>query len=114
MKPKKLSKEMIKCLDKMQTESSLFRTNGGLWTGKDVPMVQYGMDQYPEWFFGKGTIEALIERGLMMVWNTKDGKYGVFTVEVKLSLDYNEKIKLYKYGNNATDKSGANDNIPNL
>lgn len=97
MKPKKLSPEMIKCLDKMQTEESLFRDTGGFWTFKGVKMVEYGVDVFPEWWVGKGTIEALINRGLLMVWNSIPGRYGVFAVEVKKSLNYNEQIKLYDY-----------------
>jgi hypothetical protein len=81
----------------MKTEESLTKTNGGFWTGKDTPMREYGMDWVPEWFVLARTIDALVERKLLIVWNSRVGKYGVYPYEVKLSPDFEEKIKLYKF-----------------
>lgn len=99
MKQKKLSKEMINCLAKIQTEEILIRTPGGFWTGRETQFKDLPTDDtwVPVWYFGKGTIQALLDRGLLIVWNSRPGKYGVYPYEVKIAPDYKEKIKLYNY-----------------
>lgn len=80
----------------MQEVGNLFRTNGGFWTYQGVKMVEYGMDTIPEWWVGKGTVDALITRGILTIWNTREGKYGVYPIEVTISPSYEEIIKQYK------------------
>lgn len=95
MKSKKLSKEMIKCLEFAQKWEILGRSSDGLWFNKEAPIITYGFQEVPETVFGWGTIKALMNRGLLIVWNSRPGRYGVFPVEVKIAPDYNEKIKQY-------------------
>ena len=56
----KLSQTQFGAMQALQRHGELIRRPGGFWTAESTPMK----NEVPEWYFGAGTIHALIARGL--------------------------------------------------
>ena len=84
--PKKLSKTMQSCLEKLGKHEVFIRESGGFWTAKNTTRAIWaGKEQtYPDWYFNWNTIEALIKRGYVRVAKTKQGHSGEYAVEVQI------------------------------
>lgn len=88
-KAETLSPEMVKALEIiMAGGGSIVRYPGGFWAKEGAEMKHYGGAQplnYPVEYVTAGTIKALLKRGYIVEAETRNSKYGAFTVRYKLA-----------------------------
>ena len=78
---------MLDCIESLKTYKVLVRWSGGYWTRPGCPVKTIWDEvKIPEWHYTGNTINALIERGVIIATdlnrNTATGEY--YPVEVKL------------------------------
>lgn len=79
---RKLSPTMNECLAFANKHNDeLVRYPGGYWAERNA---EIGHDKAPVYYFGTGTVQALVNRGAAQYTEHKKGRMGEFPVAIKV------------------------------
>lgn len=91
MKKGQLSREMQKAYDMIKEHGKLVRYNGGFWAKESSPMKPISFLEpetlVPVTFVHTKTVEALYNRGLIVISYWKNLPSGMFVTEYKIKQD---------------------------